>query len=106
MCDTDPEPSSGLDQVISTDRQADGSVVTTFDPAALPAGTEISIGYFSSYTAFALIVTGAPLHCNAGPRSSLSGTTPGHVSKPVTGENTNPQRPAAVVAGPQGARRA
>jgi hypothetical protein len=88
MCDTDPEPSSGLDQVISTNRQADGSVVTTFDPAALPSGTEISIGYFSTYTTFGLIETGAPLHC--GPRSSSNGTTPGQVSKPVTGESTNP----------------
>ena len=75
MCDTDPEPSSGLDQVISSNRQADGSVITTFDPAALPAGTEISIGYFTNYTAFALIETGAPLHCSASPRSSSSGST-------------------------------
>jgi hypothetical protein len=80
MCDTDPEP-SGLDQVISTDRQADSTVITTFDPSALPAGSEISIGYFADHTAFALIETGAPLQCSAEP----GGATPGQQSKPVTG---------------------
>jgi hypothetical protein len=89
-CDTSPEPSSGLDQVISTNRLADGSVITTFDPAAMPAGTEISIGYFSNYTAFALIETGAPLRCSTGPRSGSNGTAHGQVSKPVTEGSTNP----------------
>jgi hypothetical protein len=91
MCDTGAEPSSGLDQVISTTRQADGSVVTTFDPSALPAGSEISIGYFTNHTAFALIETGDSLHCSADSGSSSSGTTPGQQSQPVTVGGSDPR---------------
>jgi hypothetical protein len=66
MCDTNPEP-NGLDQVISSRRLADGSVFTTFDPAAMPAGSEISIGYFPTFTGFALIERGASQHCTTDP---------------------------------------
>jgi hypothetical protein len=76
-CDTDPEP-SGLDRVVSSRRLADGSVMTTFTPSALPAGSKLSIGYFPTRTTVALIEDGAPLHCsnNAGQATN---------SKPVTG---------------------
>jgi hypothetical protein len=69
MCDSTPEP-AGLDQVLSTRRLADGTVVTTFNPAAMPAGSKLSIGYFPTRTAFALIQDGAPLTCSSNPGSS------------------------------------
>jgi len=53
-----------LDQVISSRRLADGSVFTTFNPAAMPTGSQISIGYFPTFTGFALIEDGASLHCS------------------------------------------
>jgi len=89
MCDTSPEP-SGLDQVISSRRLADGSVFTTFNPAAMPAGSEISIGYFPTFTGFALIEAGASLHCTTNP-GGPTGTGPGPHAQPVpAGKNTNP----------------
>jgi hypothetical protein len=69
MCDSTPEP-EGLDQVLSTRRLADGTVVTTFNPAAMPVGSKLSIGYFPTRTAFALIEDGAPLTCSSNPGSS------------------------------------
>jgi hypothetical protein len=71
MCDTAPEP-QGLDRVISSRRLADGSVFTTFDASALPAGSMISIGYFPTRTEFALIEDGAPLHCSNSPAPGTS----------------------------------
>ena len=65
MCDSAPEP-AGLDQVISSRRLADRSVYTTFNGAAMPAGSKVSIGYFPTHTEFALIEDGAPLHCHEG----------------------------------------
>jgi hypothetical protein len=73
VCDTDPEP-TGLDQVISSRRLADGSVFTTFTPSAMPAGSKLSIGYFPTHTIFALIEGDAPLVCgdSAGSRQSIA----------------------------------
>ncbi|HZQ56963.1 MAG TPA: hypothetical protein VFA84_02940 [Acidimicrobiales bacterium] len=89
MCDTPDEP-SGLDEAISSRRLADGSVYTTFDPAAVPAGAEISIGYFPAFTTFSLIEDGGPLHCTTNPRAP-SGTGPGgHVQPVPAGQGTNP----------------
>jgi hypothetical protein len=89
MCDTNPEP-TGLDQVISSRRLADDSVFTTFNPAAMPAGSEISIGYFPTFTAFALIQDGASLHCTTNP-GAPPGTGPGPHAQPVpAGQKTTP----------------
>jgi hypothetical protein len=76
MCDSAPEP-DGLDQVISSRRLADGSVFITFDPAALPTGSEVSIGYFASRTEFALIESGAPLHCTTSPSQGAQAAASG-----------------------------
>ena len=65
-CDTAPEP-EGLDRVLSARRTADGAVYLTIDPAAMPAGSEVSIGYYPNGTSFALIESAAPLHCAAQP---------------------------------------
>jgi len=87
MCDSVPEP-QGLDQVISSHRDADGSVFTTFDVAAMPAGSMISIGYFPTHTEFALIEEGAPLHCSTSPNpgSPPAATGDGPHAQPVTPE--------------------
>ena len=61
-CDTAPEP-DGLDQVVVSQRQSDGSVTLTINPAAMPAGSELSIGYYPTRTTFSLIQQGATLHC-------------------------------------------
>ena len=61
-CDTNPEP-AGLDQVITSNRQTDGTVDVIFNPKALPPGAEISIGLFPAHTKFSLIDENAPLHC-------------------------------------------
>jgi hypothetical protein len=63
-CDTSPEP-DGLDNVVTTRRQDDGNVFLTIDPAAMPAGAELSIGYFPSHTTFSLIEGNAPLRCSS-----------------------------------------
>jgi hypothetical protein len=90
MCDTHPEP-DGLDQVISSHRLAEGSVITTFNPAAMPAGSQISIGYFPTFTGFALIEAGAALQCSANPGSQPAGSGAGpHAQLVPGGQNTNP----------------
>lgn len=61
-CNTEGQP-TGLDQAVTAQRQADGSVYLTIDPAALPAGAELSIGYYPTYTTFSLADRNAPLHC-------------------------------------------
>jgi hypothetical protein len=61
-CDTAPEP-VGLDQVVVSQRQSDGGVTLTINPTAMPAGSELSIGYYPTRTTFGLIEQGAPLHC-------------------------------------------
>ena len=61
-CDTAPEP-DGLDQAVVSQRQSDGSVTLTINPTAMPAGSELSIGYYPTRTTFSLIQQGAPLRC-------------------------------------------
>jgi hypothetical protein len=65
-CDSGPEP-AGLDQAVTPQRHADGSVTLTINPTAMPPASELSIGYFPSKTVFALIQRGAPIHCSATP---------------------------------------
>jgi hypothetical protein len=63
-CDTTPEP-AGLDQVVTADRQSSGDVFVTINPAAVPTGAELSIGYFPSHTRFSLIEQNAPKNCSS-----------------------------------------
>ena len=65
-CDSSPEP-AGLDQAVVAQRHPDGSVTLTINPGELPQASELSIGYFTSKTVFALILQGAPLHCTTTP---------------------------------------
>jgi hypothetical protein len=71
-CDSSPEP-AGLDQAVTEQRHPDGSVTLTINPREMPPASELSIGYFTSKTVFALIAQGAPLHCTTTPGS---GATP------------------------------
>ena len=87
MCDTSPEP-VGLDQVISSHRLPDGSVFTTINPGAMPAQSEVSIGYFPNFTSFALVEDGASLHCTTKP-GVPAGLGPGPHTQPLAaGQNT------------------
>jgi len=63
-CDTNPDP-DGLDEVVTGHRQSSGDVFITINPAAIPAGAELSIGYFPNHTTFGLIEQNAPEHCRA-----------------------------------------
>lgn len=65
-CDSSPEP-TGLDQAVTAQRHPDGSVTLTINPGGMPPSSELSIGYFTSKTVFALIRQGAPLHCTSTP---------------------------------------
>jgi hypothetical protein len=65
-CDSSPEP-VGLDQAVTAQRHPDGSVTLTINPREMPPASELSIGYFTSKTVFALIQPGAPLHCTSAP---------------------------------------
>jgi hypothetical protein len=103
MCNSDPEPASGVDQVVSPRRLPDGSVTLTINPAALPPGSKLSIGYFPTPsghtggrigaalapetepgTGFALITDRAPLRCAAKLGAvPNNGSREGQRSKPV-----------------------
>jgi hypothetical protein len=61
-CDSIPEP-LGLDQAVTEQRHPDGSVTLTITPTQMPPDSELSIGYFTDKTVFALIQQGAPLRC-------------------------------------------
>jgi hypothetical protein len=67
-CDSSPEP-TGLDRAVTAQRHPDGSVTLTINPREMPPASELSIGYFTSKTVFALILQGAPLHCARTPGS-------------------------------------
>jgi hypothetical protein len=68
-------PTAILNQVISAPRtQPDGDTVTTITPSALPAGMELSIGYFS-------VPSGAGVHITIVP-----------VQGPLTCSSTPPNR--------------
>jgi hypothetical protein len=80
MCDTNPAP-NGLDQVISSRRLADASVVTTFNPAAIPAASESALGTSRRSPTSPSSRTG-PLHCTTKPGTS-AGAGPGSHTQPV-----------------------
>lgn len=65
-CDSSPE-SAGLDRAVTAQRLPDGSVTLTINPREMPPASELSIGYFTSKTVFALIQQDAPLHCTGTP---------------------------------------
>jgi hypothetical protein len=59
FCHTPDQP-PGLDQVIQMELGQNVMVIT---PSAMPAGAELSIGYFPDHVAFTLVTVGASLTC-------------------------------------------
>jgi hypothetical protein len=71
FCDQHAGP-AGLDQVLSSERRADGNVVLVFKPSAMPAGTKLSIGFkpesspgTKDRVRFTLVNANAPVNCTA-----------------------------------------
>jgi hypothetical protein len=56
-----------FDRVVSVRPQDDGTEVLVITPAAMPAGTKLSIGVFPNRRAWNLITDGAPLTCSREP---------------------------------------
>ena len=65
FCDNHVADSGALDQVVSSRRQADGTVLTTFTSNAIPNGLEISIGVFPKGARFGLATANASLNCDS-----------------------------------------
>jgi hypothetical protein len=70
-CDTTTEP-AGLRQAVTVGHDPSGDPTLTIHPGAIPAGGEVSIGYFSDRTVLALIRTNSPLTCATNPRQAAS----------------------------------
>jgi RNA polymerase sigma factor (sigma-70 family) len=64
FCENHVGDSSALVHVISSRRQTDGTVLTTFASKAIPDGLEITIGVFPGGAAFGLATANASLTCN------------------------------------------
>ncbi|HEX3491824.1 MAG TPA: hypothetical protein VHU92_20935 [Streptosporangiaceae bacterium] len=88
MCGAGGQPAAALNRVIATRRAASGAVQLSINPAAMPAGTRLSIGYFPGGTGFALITDGSRVACTVGrPHGSQPGARVGGAPKagqPVT----------------------
>jgi hypothetical protein len=70
FCRSDGAGRPDIDHVLSSQRSNDGTIVIVIDPAAMPAGTELSIGYkpesspgTKDRVRFALVKTDAKLRC-------------------------------------------
>ena len=63
FCRTPGQPGG---QLPTPKEPGDGSLSMTLDPAAIPPGTELSIGYFQNAVRFLLIAKNAPLTCSTG----------------------------------------
>jgi hypothetical protein len=71
FCDS-PRKTPGLDEVMSSAKGADGKVVVTFTPSAMPAGAELSIGYkpdsspgTKDRVQFTLVPAAGPVNCES-----------------------------------------
>jgi len=81
FCSSDPQP-AGLSDVVSSEPATSGSgpvadPTITIDPAAMPAGTELSFGNFqaagSQQTSFTLVSTGSYTCTSTPPALDASG---------------------------------
>ncbi len=82
-CDSHPQP-TGLDQVVSPQRRADGSVILTITPSAMPAGAELSIGVFPTVRTWSLATIGAPLTCDTTVPQSTGAASDGSGPRPAS----------------------
>lgn len=62
-CDTASPQPAGLTEVITSRRTSGGTVTLTIKPAAMPAGSVLSIGVFPAQTSISLVRSGARLIC-------------------------------------------
>lgn len=70
-CDTTVEP-AGIHQAVTVVHDSNGDPALSIQPNAIPAGAELSIGYFPSRTVLALIHTNTPRTCSANPGNAAS----------------------------------
>ncbi len=79
-CDSQGGDPSGLDQVVSSKRLTDGTVILVITPSAMPEGSELAIGFFSNGQTWNLVRVDAPLTCTSAlPSPGPSGLNPvGH----------------------------
>lgn len=70
-CDTTVEP-AGIHQAVTVVHDSNGDPALSIQPSAIPAGAELSIGYFSSRTVLALVQANAPQTCSANPGQAAS----------------------------------
>jgi hypothetical protein len=84
MCNAAGAPGDlNLNRVVTSRRTATGGVQLTINPAAIPAGTRLSIGYFPGGTGFALISDASHLTCTTGrPDGTQPATRVGGAPKP------------------------
>ncbi|MGH8960077.1 MAG: hypothetical protein ACRDWT_02540 [Jatrophihabitantaceae bacterium] len=82
-CDTTVEP-AGIHQAVTVVHDSNGDPALSIQPSAIPAGAELSIGYFSSRTVLALIQTSAPQICSADPRQAASAGQGVHAAIVIT----------------------
>jgi hypothetical protein len=68
-CDSQGGDPPGLDQVITSQRLTNGDVILVIDPAAMPEGSELAIGFFTDSQTWNLVTAGAPLTCTSTPPS-------------------------------------
>ena len=64
-CDSQGGDPPGLDQVVSSKRLTDGTVILVITPSAIPEGSELAIGFFSNSQTWNLVAADAPLTCTS-----------------------------------------
>jgi hypothetical protein len=82
-CDTATEP-GGLHEAVTVGRDRTGAPNLTIHPSAIPAGAELSIGYFASRSVLALIEANSPLTCATVPQQAASQHGGSHVAVVLT----------------------
>jgi hypothetical protein len=65
LCENQVGDSAALDRVVAPEQRPDGTVVLVITPAAMPQGTELSIGIFPSHREWTLVTANAPLTCRS-----------------------------------------
>jgi hypothetical protein len=68
-CDSQGGDPSGLDQVISSNRMRNGTVILVITPSAIPEGSELAIGFFPNGQTWNLLVADSALICTSTPPS-------------------------------------
>ena len=76
-CDSQGGDPSGLDQVISSKRLSDGTVILVITPSAMPEGSALAIGFFPNGQTWNLVAADSALTCTSTPPSpGLPGLNP------------------------------